>query len=496
LAERFTYAVVFPVEEGKIRFPDTVTGIAIGSDFVDFGKNRMLLADAWNILIDGEAELSGFEAEYYSIFRKPGRILLSVRGFERPEFLDADFNALRRAREDALDDVSRFAVDSNDPAMQTTVTRAWEVLKACVYAPEEKFTGFWATPDRYPHRQCWIMDSVYQSLGMRYFRQDVAQDQVCALLAHQCDDGRVPMQASPENVIRAQTQQPVIAQGVKAVGIHGEKLRAIYPALSRYLDWLFAHRDQDGDGLLEWLMGGGYPLCPCGESGMDNSPRFDERNPLAAVDLNSLVSLECEIMAEFAAELGLAEDQKMWTARHEKLNALMEKYFWNEKLGIYCDMDIADERLIPVSTVSGFMPLICKAASPERAAKLAALVRDPKEYGSRYPLPSVSLSDPRFQMDMWRGPVWHIFNYHVAEGLDRYGYHAEATLIRRKTVEAGLRYAQEFGGFFEFYDPSGIVPPAKISRKGKNAPCIYHHAVHDYGWSASIFLDMLYKINH
>ena len=148
--------------------------------------------------------------------------------------------------------------------------------------------------------------------------------------------------------------------------------------------------------------------------------------------------------------------------------------------------------------VSGFMPLFCGAASKEHAAALAAHVRNKDTFGTEYPLPSVSLSDPAFELDMWRGPVWHIFNYIAAEGLDRYGYTEEADLIRKQTVKMQIRNYREFGGFYEFFDPAGIVPPGKINRKGPNVPeglSPLHRAVHDYGWSASIFLDMLAKLN-
>jgi neutral trehalase len=238
-------------------------------------------------------------------------------------------------------------------------------------------------------------------------------------------------------------------------------------------------------------------LCPCGESGMDNSPRFEGGRICGSVDLTCFISRECEVIAEFAQRLGKADVQKKYAEIHENLNSLIESKLWNEEMGFYSDFDIITRKPTMVSAVSGFLPLLCGAASKEHAARLAAHVRNPKTYGTFYPLPSVSISDPCFELDMWRGPVWHIFNYHVAEGLDRYGFHDEAAHIRRRTVEAGLRYYKEFGGFFEFYDPFGELPPGHINRKGPNVPegpVWLHRAVHDYGWSAAVFLDMLYKL--
>ena len=64
-------------------------------------------------------------------------------------------------------------------------------------------------------------------------------------------------------------------------------------------------------------------------------------------------------------------------------------------------------------------------------------------------------------------------------------------------VEAVARYYNELGGFDEFYDCDGVIPPPRIQRKGKNTQDLksgLFRAVHDYGWSASIFLDMLCRI--
>ncbi|MDI6837960.1 MAG: acyl-CoA dehydrogenase, partial [Rhizobiaceae bacterium] len=52
-------------------------------------------------------------------------------------------------------------------------------------------------------------------------------------------------------------------------------LRACYQPLGRFMDWLFANRDVNGNGLLEWLKEFQVERCRCGESGWDNSPRFD-----------------------------------------------------------------------------------------------------------------------------------------------------------------------------------------------------------------------------
>ena len=181
--ERFTYWPMLPVRSGSIRIPDYDGPIVVCSDFASFGPNRMLLADAWNLLIDGEATLEGFEDGAYEIAKSNGRILLATKGFLHKEFLTADFDALFEKKKRAYEVLAPFPeVDGDD--MANAVARACSVLRSCVYTPEEKFTTLWVTPDRWPHRYCWIMDSVYQALGLQYFDKKAACDAICALFAH------------------------------------------------------------------------------------------------------------------------------------------------------------------------------------------------------------------------------------------------------------------------------------------------------------------------
>ncbi len=493
--ERFTYMPMYPHRSGKISFPDYDGELIVASDFCDFGPNRMLLADDCNLLISGHAEITEYDESVYVVLEKTGKMLFAVKGFEKPEFLDADYEELRKQRASFIDDLDVFPeVDDDDTAR--AVARAWSLLRGCIYAPEGKMTGYYITPDRWPHRACWIMDSVYQALSVQRFNRKAAVDAVFALFAHQTESGKVPQTVTPFNIsTRMTTQQPIIASGLKALNPTKEEIAAALPHLIAFIDWLYMRRDIDDDGMFEWFTWAANKDCPCGESGMDNSPRFDSAGSYAAIDLNCFISRECEVIAEFAGIVGNTAEQERFAERHRVLNEKIEANMWCDEIDFYTDVEIVYWKQTKVMAVSGFLPLMCGAASPERAAKLAAHVRNPKTFGTYYPLPSVSVSDPGFEKDMWRGPVWHIFNYLASEGLDRYGYHEEADIIRRKTVEAGVRYYKEYGAFYEFYDCDGEIPPGLLNRKGPNTQDLYgyHRSIHDYGWSASIFLYMLAK---
>lgn len=59
------------------------------------------------------------------------------------------------------------------------------------------------------------------------------------------------------------------------------------------------------------------------------------------------------------------------------------------------------------------------------------------------------------------------------------------------------KFYLKYGTFFEFYDDRCEVDPPKLLRKHILAPDgefdIYRHIIHDYGWTGTLFLEI---INH
>jgi neutral trehalase len=169
---------------------------------------------------------------------------------------------------------------------------------------------------------------------------------------------------------------------------------------------------------------------------------------------------------------------------------------WSDQHRFFVDYDVDGQEQSPVLASSGFLPLICGAASEEQARHLAAHLEDPGMFGTPFPVPSIAMRDAKhYSKDMWRGPTWININWLIARGLDRYGMHDAARELRERTVAGVETYCERFGVPFEFYDDRDEVAPPELLRKGKCAPreSPYHQVFHDYGWTATLYADMVYS---
>ncbi len=471
---------------------------SFGGDFFELktpsGESRGAFVDAHHILVEGPCETIG-ESPKIKVLKKGGKTLIGAASCFNPKLIEESVSSLVDARSKWLASVK---IPSGLPeARRGAFVKALSQLKTQVYSPEGTLKRHWTTPDRWPHRRMWLWDSVFHAIGLRHIDIKLAREAIEAVFDVQGPDGFIPHMASPAERSSI-TQPPVLALGVALVNekeFSKDWLASLYPKMKAYLEWDMKNRDKDGNGLLEWFIESS-PTCRSGESGADNSPRFDKSESLDAVDFNAFLSLECELMAGFARTLGLDDDAKSWDALHSKLNALMNKRLWSEKDGFYMDFDNETGSQSEILSFAGFLPLLCGAASQEQAAKIAAHLSNPETFGTELPVASIAkCSHAQYSKDMWRGPVWMNINWLVIRGLRRYGHEAEAKSLSGKSVAVMEEMRSKYGCFFEFYDDRLEVDPPKLMRKGKCAPedSPYHQVFHDYGWTATLYLDMMHS---
>lgn len=97
-------------------------------------------------------------------------------------------------------------------------------------------------------------------------------------------------------------------------------------------------------------------------------------------------------------------------------------------------------RFVSSIAPTSFYPLVAGAASPAQARALLGWLEDPRRFGGRFVLPSVSRDDPACRDNVyWRGRIWSPLNFLVYQGLRRYGFDAEASAVARRSYEMFAR---------------------------------------------------------
>ncbi len=449
------------------------------------------------IVRDGVEIHDSHDGEYTAILRKDGRFAFSYGKSEKEvvelckKGMDIDLEELKSEKkkpfEKALPDDSRYAA---------LYAKCISVMKSQLYSPEGSIKRIWSTPDRLPHRNMWLWDSVFHAIGHRHLDTDIAQNLILALFDVQRDDGFIPHMAKPDYT-SAITQPPVIAWGSWLVYEKSGDKEFLRTVLEKNREFLFWCRDNRKKGLKELYSWHTNPQLNnrCDESGMDNSPRFDTESDLYAIDFTCYMANEARYMKRIADELGEKEASALFGAWFEEIKADINGLLWSEADGFYYDYDIQNGCFSRVESVASFLPIFAGVCDKRQSERLLAHLENPQEFGTEFPIPSISGKDKTFGEDMWRGPVWINYNYMISEGLTEYGHNVAAEKIREKTLEIINEWYNRTGTVYEFYDCENHIPPHSFNRKGEVFEPydfrLKYQTIRDYGWSITLTFDML-----
>jgi neutral trehalase len=163
-------------------------------------------------------------------------------------------------------------------------------------------------------------------------------------------------------------------------------------------------------------------------------PSFTAITARAAIDL-----------AAVAPQLG--EDASQVTRIADDLRAGLSG-LWDERAGWFRASNAKTGRRVGPATIAGLFALYADAANDVQRAGLIARL-GAWERLVPVTVPSSDPSASTFDADRyWRGPVWVLTNWIVADGLERAGYDNRASSLRALTHSL-----VENAGFREYYDP-------------------------------------------
>ncbi|NUR71434.1 MAG: hypothetical protein HOU81_11485 [Hamadaea sp.] len=302
-----------------------------------------------------------------------------------------------------------------------------------VHAGRRGFYGTWALHG-------W--DTFFCGLTATWIDHDYARGIYDQMLEQATDRGMVPNRVSDERGRTDDRSQPPVGaytvfKSYLSSGLSDETrnlslLTGAYEALLGWHDWWT--RDRVGPlGLLTW---GSDPTgdpksatvdSTRRESGMDDSPMFDEIQydpkthtmDLTDVALTALHAADAEALAAIAARLGFTEVAARLRDQLAGARTALEERFWDADAGHYRNLR-ADGSFDIHLAPSMLYPLLAGSPSPERARQAVETLLTPSLLGGTPPLPSVSRSDPGYNRHYMRGRVWGPVAFLAVEGLRRY----------------------------------------------------------------------------
>lgn len=405
-------------------------------------------------------------------------------------------------------------------------------------------------PRLYPHQ--WSWDSAFIAIGYAHYDQARAERELDHLFDSQWKNGLLPQivfnpdfseyfpgvsfwqadrspNAPTGRTTSGVVQPPIHTTAALHVYRHATNqaraqafLEEAFPRLTAWHEYLYRDRDPYSEGLV-------YIRHPW-ESGMDNSPLWDEillgmhlrrdeipvyqradthlvatedRPVGAAYDrfawlvqlfarhnydeaairqdcpflvqdvlFNALLCRSGRDLAQIADILG--EDPSPYQAQAEKTANAINQKLWDEGCGIYFNHDLVHDERIRVPVAGGFSPLYADIPDAERARRMVDnLENSGFSLGGNdcYPVPSYDRYGYAFSpVQYWRGPVWVNINWLLMRGLERYGFAKQAEFLRQTTLEL-----VRGGGFYEYYHPT----------RGNG------HGSDFFSWTAALILDII-----
>ena len=243
-----------------------------------------------------------------------------------------------------------------------------------------------------------------------------------------------------------------------------EFLREVYPLLYRWNTWYYENRMRE-DGFMCWgskdkNSGKGTLFGAKCESGMDNSPMFDDavydaKSSLlmqADVGLLGLFIKDCKALLHMAEILGVADDIQILHMRKERAeDALMR--LWNDEDGFFENLDLVTGKWVKRFTPMNFFALFSDRLTAEQKQRISKEhLLNPAEFWGEYVLPSVHRGDYAFsEQHYWRGRIWAPLNEIVYEALKDAELYEEAKMLAERSENLFLREWREHRHVHENY---------------------------------------------
>lgn len=317
---------------------------------------------------------------------------------------------------------------------------------------------------RYPG--IWLECGPQEGLVYSVFHPEVGKNNHRIFFALQREDGYLPCNVKADHFGTSQIQSvvPIAATAMELAERTGDEelLASAYRACSAWDAWLMRYRNTRGTGLCEAFCG--Y------DTGMDRNARFkgipwacpkgDARicpdlpaMPYLAPDLSANVYGERRALASMARKLGKPSEAAQWDERAESLRKALMKWCFDAGDLFFYDRD-AQNHLVKIRTVVILRIFGSQVVDPKLfEAMYERHVRNPKEFWTPYPFPSVAVNDPAYDahppLNSWCGPSQALTALRAPRWMEPYGKPADLTHV----MQAWVRVLRDASDFQQQLDP-------------------------------------------
>ncbi|MEX0810072.1 MAG: trehalase family glycosidase [Dongiaceae bacterium] len=463
---RFWFLLCLSADDGSEWRHDEATNIAI----VTIGPRTVAIASAQApLLVTGHDDIAALAAEYetngywYLESRACTGPLLALR-FNFDETPSGRFAVAIADREDLACERARalLAAPTPEPVLPAQQGEAVGAIDAV--RDVMGWNAVWDHVNHRPYVTCsrnwdlkkfggfgfWLNDTAVNALMLALFDPGQARENVATLLLGSTPAGNLPCLLTGNDAWIDRTQSPVVSLIVWQIFLRTRDrslLEQAFPLLARNQDWWQRSRDGNKNGMLEFGSSPvgkglylGTKLAAKDESFMDNSPIHDEARWMPEsrtldcedVGLNCLVCVDAEILSFMAAELGDKDAAERYGAIATRMRTQIGTHFWDETRQIFASRLWSGDFVRSLAPTS-FYPLGAGAVMGAQTAALLRNLDDPKTFGGRFGLPSVSRDDPAYKDNVyWRGRIWPILNWLVWQGLRRAGHRDAASRLAER----------------------------------------------------------------
>jgi glycogen debranching enzyme len=177
-----------------------------------------------------------------------------------------------------------------------------------------------------------------------------------------------------------------------------------------------------------------------------NNAILHDCSPFRVVDpgFNAMLLRSISDIGVLASHIGEIEIANACEGMAAKGIGSLEK-LWNDKLGQYVCFDRVNQKQINNAAIGGLVPVLTEIPH-DRKQMISDTIR---KYATRFGIPSQDPQSDHFERyRYWRGPIWLIINYMIAEGLSI----GDQRDLSRQISDTSLDLIKS-SGFAEYYDP-------------------------------------------